>query len=116
VKTRLIILFAVCALLGARLIGVHLHVLAGAVADGSAQVHLAQADEDGDVSHATEIELIGKNLSPPLLPLPIGGGLLLLLMLLPLSAAVRIPRAPAQVGRWIDARYRLGPPSQAPPR
>lgn len=116
-KLRLVILLTVCALLGARLLGVHLHVLTqGQVSASAPGMHLAQFGEDSDVGHATEMELVGKNLSPSPLPLlPVGGGLLLLLMLLSLPPSVRLPRAPTLLGRRVDPRYRLGPPSQAPP-
>lgn len=116
-KIRLVLLFTVVALLGVRLLGVHQHVLTGTQAEGVAAVHLAQYGEDGDAGHATELEVVGKNLSPLLMPLlPVGGGLLLLLMLLSLPAAASLPRAPTLLGCGIGPRYRLGPPSHAPPR
>lgn len=114
VKTRLVLVAAICALLGVRLLGVHLHVLTSDPAGGAALTHLAQYGEDGDAGHAAELDLVGKNLSMPLLPLPVGGGLLLLLML-PLPATVRLPRPPTRLGRRREPRYRLRPPSQAPP-
>lgn len=116
-KIRIVLLFTVFALLGVRLLGVHQHVLMSPQTEGTTATHLVSYGEDGDVGHAAELELVGKNLSPSLLPLlPVGGGLLLLLMLLALPAAVRLPRAPTRLGRRHEARYRIGPPSQAPPR
>lgn len=120
VNTRVLLLLTILCLLGARVLGVHLHNMAAPAqaqqTHTMAASHLAHYGEDGDASQADEVDLIGQNLNTIFMPvLFVAAVFSVLLLVLPPMVRQRLPRAPRCLGACANHAFRLCPPSQAPP-